>query len=61
MNMILSFQQVTCVMWCDVMWCDVTWYENHNKKRPEWTILDVMGLQNNNHSQEWEDSIVIEK
>ena len=44
-------------MWCDV--CDVC--ENHNKKRPEWTILDVMGLQNNNHSQEWEDSIVIEK
>ena len=58
MNMILSFQQV---MWCDMMWWDVTWCENHNKKRPEWTILDAMGLQNNNHPQEWEDSIVIEK
>ena len=58
MNMILSLQQVTCVMWCDVTWCDVC--ENHNKKRPEWTILDAMGLQNNNHPQEWEDSIVIE-
>ena len=46
-------------MRCDV--CDVRWCENHNKKRPEWTILDAMGLQNNNHPQEWEDSIVIEK
>ena len=59
MNMILSFQQVTCVMWwCDVMWRDVM---NHKKKRPEWTILDAMGRQNNNHPQEWEDNIVIEK
>ena len=58
MNMILSFQQV---MWCDMMWWDVTWCENQNKERPEWTILDAMGLQNNNHPQEWEDSIVIEK
>ena len=60
MNMILLFQQVT---WCDVtcvtwMWCYV---KNHNKKRPEWTILAAMGPQNNNHPHEWEDNIVIEK
>ena len=67
MNMILSFRQVTCVtwrvwrvwrVWRDVTWCDV---KNHNKKRPEWTILDAMGTRNNNHPQEWEDNIVIEK
>ena len=45
------------VMWYDVT--DVTW--NHNKKRPEWTILDAMNPQNNNHPQEWENNIVIEK
>ena len=47
----------------DVMWGDVMWYDvkNHGKKRPEWTILDAMGLQNSNHPQEWEDNIVIEK
>ena len=53
------------MMWCDVcidvMWCDVIWRENHNKKRPEWTILDAMSPENNNHPQEWEDNIVIEK
>ena len=54
------------VMWCDVMWYDMTWrtwrdVKNHNKKRPEWTILDAMSPQNNNHPQEWEDNIVIEK
>ena len=58
------------MMWCevciDVMWCDVIWRDgrdvkNHNKKRPEWTILDSMSPQNNNHPQEWEDNIVIEK
>ena len=42
-------------------WCDVRDVKNHNKKGPEWTILYAMGLQNNNHLQEWEDSIVIEK
>ena len=59
MNVIISFQQVTCAMWCDV--CDVTCVKNHDNKRPEWTILDAMGPQNNNHPQEWEDNIVIEK
>ena len=54
MNMIPSFQQVT---WRDVTWCEVMWRENHKKKRPEWTTLDAMGLQNNNHPQEWEDNI----
>ena len=58
------------MMWCDVcidvMWCDMTrrtWRQvkNHNKKRPERTILDAMSPQNNNHPQEWEDNIVIEK
>ena len=58
------------MMWCDVcidvMWCDAIWRDgrdvkNNNKKRPEWTILDAMSLQNNNHPQEWEDNIVIEK
>ena len=50
MNVILSFQQV---MWSDVMW--------KTTRRPEWTILDAMSPQNNNHPQEWEDNIVIEK
>ena len=50
-----------CDVWIDVMWCDMTWRDNHNKKRPEWTILDAMSPQNNNHPQEWEDNIVIEK
>ena len=61
-----------CVHWCDVcidvMWCDVMWYDvydvtcvKNHKKRPEWTILDAMSPQNNNHPQEWEDNIVIEK
>ena len=54
------------VHWCDVMWYDVIWRDgrdvkNHNKKRPEWTILDAMSPQNNNQPQEWEDNIVIEK
>ena len=47
----------------DVMWYDMTWRDvkNHNKKRPEWAILDAMSPQNNNHPQEWQDNIVIEK
>ena len=45
-------------MGCDMIWRDV---KNQNKKRPEWTILDAMSQQNNNHPQEWEDNIVIEK
>ena len=40
------------------VWRDV---KNHDNKRPEWMILDAMGPQNNNHPQEWEDNIVIEK
>ena len=52
-------------MMSDVMWCDdvadVTCVKNHNKKRPERTILDAMSPQNNNHPPEWEDNIVIEK
>ena len=61
MNVILSFQQV---MWCVVMWrARRVWRDvkNHDNKRPEWTILDAMGPQNNNHPQKWEDNIVIEK
>ena len=59
MNMILSFQQV---MWCDVMWrAWRVWREKPQQKRPEWTILNAIGPQNNNHPQEWEDNIVIEK
>ena len=50
------------MMWCDVIWrADVTCVKNHNKKRPEWTILDAMSPQNNNQPQEREDNIVIEK
>ena len=61
MNMTLSFQQVTCAYVTCLMWCDVCDVKNHNKKRPEWTILDAMGTRNNKHPQEWEDNIVIEK
>ena len=46
-------------MWRDMTWCDVV--KNHKKKRPEWTSLDAIDPQNNNHPQEWEDNIVIEK
>ena len=59
MNIMLSFQQVT---WRDVMWYDMTCMKTTTRKdRPEWTILDAMGQKNNNHPQEWEDNIVIEK
>ena len=38
---------------------DVPW--KTTRKKPEWTILDAMSPQNNDHPQKREDNIVIEK
>ena len=42
------------------MWCDVK-KPQEGIRRPEWGILDVTDLQNNNSPQEWEDNIATEK